>query len=137
MNDLTLSPQFITRTVFQNLLHQALVAGDNACFGLLAAPVTSPHIISQSVVLKSVAKKEKIAAWSENDLVCTGLFHLEHQAIPVSIVAMMPSEYIELSISLDEKGRLDLLAYHQDKASKNRHESPLILIEDGQLEADA
>ena len=137
MNDSKPKPQYITRSVFQNLLHQALIATDGGCCGLLAASYSEQHILTQAAVLKDSNDHKTVSAWSENNLACIGLFHFEHQLVPQDLIAAVPSNYLELIVCLDEKGRLDLVAYHHDKTKEECHECPLILIEDGQSEEDA
>ncbi len=138
MNELLNSSQyFITRHVFQNLLHQALVADEADYSGVLAAVPSANHMVQHMVVVKGDDPTAVISELANNGFVCIGLFHLINQEVSASLQQAMPDVYIDVSVSLDEKGRLDLLACRRGQESSASEEITLVLIEDGQLEADA
>jgi len=134
MNESTAHQQCIARTTFQWILHQALVADEQSMYcGLIGVAPTERQKIQYVAMMKSATDMgEILSVWQEHDMLCAGYFHFAHQDVPQTILSQMPNEHIEFSVSLGEKGRLDLLAYHHVGLGAMPKELTLTLIEDGQ-----
>lgn len=135
MQTFATQPYYISRSAFQWILHQSLVADERYTFCGL---VGTSHESKASVLVEKVAMIKDVTdiahtlgIWQELDIACLGFFHFEHeQAIP-ALVEAMPDTYVELQVRLAEKGRLDLLALMCDKLSSHVVKKDLELIEDG------
>lgn len=136
MNTLLLSSSIdcIGRQAFQTLFHQALVAeGSSPCLGLLGSVHTNTHCVQHVALAVSPAMLYKVQQlWHDKGVACVGFFHLENTETPSFLEQAMTDEYLRLAIKLDEKGRLDLLAFACDKRKGKCMLKPLTLIEDGQ-----
>ncbi|MDX8388244.1 MAG: hypothetical protein R8M46_06910 [Ghiorsea sp.] len=139
MNDLLVqTPQFIARSVIQTMLHQALISDNGRpCMGLLCASADGLTIqdivlVNQPQPLAGVMKKIQTKG-----LECAGFFYKKNEKPSEEFLSELPGFHTELCVNLDEAGRLDLLAFQKDKGNDTNLEITLILIEDGQLEADA
>ena len=137
MNDsVSIKPKFITRSAFQNILHLALVAdGTRACIGLLgsgsAGQIQTIHLVRSAEELT-----RKLTSWQRENINCVGLFHLERETPATYLKDIMPELYIDASVNLDEKGRLDVLAYQVSKATNQKQHLSLDMIEDGHSDLD-
>ena len=137
MNDIVITnPQYITRTATQDMLHHALSTDENqTCFGLLGS--SNESIVQQVFTVRDVALLNQVLSdWKAKGLTCMGLYHLEHVDAPDFIHELQDDSYTELSVNLDELGRLDLLAFQVSKSLKNKQKISLDLIEDGHSETD-
>jgi len=135
-NSQSIKPKFITRSAFQNILHLALVAGDTrACAGLLGSGFTGQIQTIQSV--RSVEELTlHLSLWQKENINCVGLFHLEQETPAIYLKDIMPELYIDASVNLDEKGRLDVLAYQVSKSTNQKQHLSLDMIEDGHSDSD-
>lgn len=131
----------ITRHVFQTMLHEALMSNaDLQCFGLLGAGHGGG--ISVIALVNTSEKLEKTTAvWSASDTDCLGLFHISGMSVPDLLLQAVPDTYIDVAISLGEKGRLDIFATRRDKSQVSIDSEPLAitlhLIEDGHTPRNA
>ncbi|MDQ7003968.1 MAG: hypothetical protein Q9N67_03175 [Ghiorsea sp.] len=134
---LTPKPTYISRSAFQWILHQALVADERYTYrGLIGSLAQDmPTIQKVAMVKEDEDIQQTLDVWSDLDIQCLGFFHFEEDAASSELVDVMPDEYIELKVRLSEKGRLDLLAYHCNKSSESVEKINLDLIEDGQKDA--
>ena len=127
---------FITRSAFQNILHQALITGEDAnCFGVLGSNDSS-EIQSIQLVRNADVLAQSLKDWEKQNIACIGLFYLHHKDAPDYIYAAMPASYISLSVNLDEKGRLDLLAFLTLDTTATKEQLSLDMIEDGHSVSD-
>jgi len=126
-------PTAISRSAFQWILHQALVADERYIYrGLIGSMAQDmPTIQKVAMVKKDEDIQQTLDVWSDLDIQCLGFFHFEEDAASTELVGAMPDAYIELKVRLSEKGRLDLLAYHCHKNAVSVEKINLDLIEDG------
>ncbi len=126
-------PTAISRRAFQWILHQALVADERHVYcGLVGALSSSMSWIQKVAMVKETADiRQTLDVWSGLDIQCLGFFHFADEDAPTALVDAMPDLYIEIKVSLSEKGRLDLWAYHRDKTKGSAEKTDLHLIEDG------
>ena len=125
---------YIRRSAFQSLLHQALTQQEGkAFFGLLGSETKQAHTLDKVRSLTSIKQVESaLQDWQKDGVICVGVFLMQGESFPDTIYKYMPNPYICLSVKLDEKGRLDLLADLCDQANQKQSALPLSLIEDGQ-----
>ena len=125
---------YIRRSAFQSLLHQALTKQEGQTFlGLLGSETEQAHTLDKVIGLTSIKQAETaLQHWQRDSIVCVGVFLMQGDILPDSIYKCMPNPYVRLSVKLDEKGRLDLLANLCDQANHKQSALPLSLIEDGQ-----
>lgn len=137
-NLLITPPQFITRTVLQTMLHRALAAGESlTCTGVLGVSQGAVNTIQYIEVISSdSALGIVLASWKKAEVRCIGCFRLQHQSVSKNMLDMMPDDYTELSVRLDEVGRLDILAHQHDKTTQDTSVLSLNLIEDGHAVVD-
>lgn len=135
MSTLSSTPTYyIRRSAFQSLLHQALTQQEGqAFFGLLGSETEQAHTLDKVIGLTSIKQAETVLQhWQKDGVACVGLFLMQGDILPDSLYKYMPNIYVHLSVKLDEKGRLDLLADLCDQANHKQSVLPLSLIEDGQ-----
>jgi len=125
---------YISRTSFQWILHQALVADDRYIYcGLIGAAADNTSVIEKVAMIKDISDVEQtLSVWQDVDIQCLGFFHFENEAIHPTLLKAMPLDYKMLKIRLSEKGRLDILAFQCDKKTESAVKLDLDLIEDGQ-----
>jgi len=139
MNDsIFVMPQFMTRSVIQSMLHHALTVADGQpCAGLLGTQQLDHAAIRYVTLFKENENLAQIlSSWSEAKIECIGFFHMKGGETPQLLSAVLPEVYVELAVSLDEAGRLDLEAFQCKGHDVDRREISMCLIEDGQLVAD-
>lgn len=130
-------PYYISRSAFQWILHQSLVADERHIFcGLVGETHTqNPEqkgMIEKVAMVKDTADiAQTLDVWQELGIDCLGFFHFAHEQAHLALIEAMPDSYIELQVQLAEKGRLDLLAFACDKPSSSVVKTDLDLIEDG------
>ncbi len=125
---------YIRRSVFQLILHQALIQQEGqAFFGLLGSETKQVHTLDKVMRLISIQQVETtLQQWQRDGITCVGVFIMQGEILPDTIYQYMPNLYVHLSVKLDEKGRLDILADLCDQANQKQSALPLSLIEDGQ-----
>lgn len=125
---------YIRRSVFQLILHQALIQQEGqAFFGLLGSEAEQAHTLDKVRSLTSIKQVESaLQDWQKDGVFCVGVFLMQGESLPDTIYQYMPNPYVHLSVKLDEKGRLDLLASLCEPTSREQSTLPLSLIEDGQ-----
>ncbi|MDQ7002124.1 MAG: hypothetical protein Q9N02_05495, partial [Ghiorsea sp.] len=119
---------------FQSILHQALIQqADKRLFGLLGSVTQDAQTLDKISVLTTASQSERVLGqWQKKGVVCVGVFQMQGDRLPDAMLASMPTIYVHLSVKLDEKGRLDLLASLCHQGENTQRELPLCLIEDGQ-----
>ncbi|OIQ00284.1 MAG: hypothetical protein AUK35_03965 [Zetaproteobacteria bacterium CG2_30_46_52] len=132
----------ITRSVFQTMLHEALVADAHVkCEGLLGATKGSAEISAIAVASTPEKVAKTMTSWAEDGLYCLGLFHVLGDVSPELLLRATPASYIDVAISLGEKGRLDIFATKQNKSGvmvdSQVQAITLDLIEDGHTPSNA
>ena len=134
MQTTDVTPSHISRSAFQWILHQALVADERYVYrGLIGASEQDSRCIEKVAMVKDEQDIEHtLEVWNDLGMKCLGFFHFENEDISATLLSQMPSHYIELQVRLAEKGRLDLLAFSCDKESGDVVKVNLDLIEDGQ-----
>ena len=82
-----------------------------------------------------------MTSWAEDGLYCLGLFHVLGDVSPELLLRATPASYIDVAISLGEKGRLDIFATKQNKSGvmvdSQVQAITLDLIEDGHTPSNA
>jgi len=148
------TPYYISRLAFQSILHHALTAeSQSVCFGFLGSNIGENNVIQHVSLLPASRGSTDISLtgihamlseWEKKSIQCIGLVSLVNSDIPVSILDMMPENYITVAVSLSEKGRLDLEAATHVRDDSIEHLKQckggtlnLIMIEDGQKVAHA
>ena len=134
MQTSTPKPTHISRSAFQWILHQSLVADERFIYrGLIGAIPDEPCFIQKVGMIKGDEDiAQTLDVWAELDIVCLGFFHFENEEVLPALLDAMPKTYTQLQVSLSEKGRLDLLASFCEKGSASVAKLNLDLIEDGQ-----
>lgn len=135
MNKLPSTPIYnISRVAFQLILHQALTdQAKQNFFGLLGSAEKHEHTIEKAIVLASVSQIDTaLQQWCKAGITCVGVFQMQGAQLIDEVKNMMPNCYVDLSVKLDEKGRLDLLAQLCNQSENIQTALPLCLIEDGQ-----
>ena len=124
---------YITRSLFQDMLRQALVQTERCpCLGLLGGEKDSALIDRVWYWRGEQQAAQTLAQWADAGVACKGMFYLRGHAVPQAIFGVMPEPYLELMASLDEKGRLDMLAHVCMRSAHQPQTVTLELIEDGQ-----
>lgn len=128
------SSYYISRVAFQSILHQALIQqAGKRLFGLLGSVAQDAHTLDTIAVLSAASQSERVLEqWQTEGIVCVGVFQMQGDRLPDAMLGIMPTIYVHLSVKLDEKGRLDLLASLCHQSENTQRELPLSLIEDGQ-----
>ncbi|WP_038249644.1 hypothetical protein [Ghiorsea bivora] len=135
MSKLSSTPTYyIRRSAFQSILHQALTQQEGqAFFGLLGSITEQTNTLDKVMGLTSIQQVETaLQQWQSDGIVCVGVFLMQGAVLCDTIYKHMPNPYVHLSVKLDEKGRLDLLADLCDQTKHKQSVLPLSLIEDGQ-----
>jgi len=131
-----INSKYITRSAFQNILHQALIAdGDGQCFGVLGS-AKAGQIQTIQQVQNQEELFQKLSAWKQLNIDCVGLFHMEREEPPEYFIDMMNACYLDVSVNLDEKGRLDILAVEVSRTTNQKQYISLDMIEDGHSDSD-
>jgi len=131
--------QFIARSTFQWILHQALVADERYVYcGVVGTAASEPQTIQHVAMIKDMEDVEQtLSVWQDLDIVCAGYFHFEQDTACSAVVDAMPKQFLELAVNLDEKGRLDLFVYPHGFKQSVAEKVVLKLTEDGQSATDA
>jgi len=135
MHTLSSTPSYyIRRSAFQSILHQALTQQEGqAFFGLLGSVTEQTHTLDKVMGLISMRQVETaLKQWQKDGVACVGVFLMQGATLPDTIYKHMPNPFVRLSVKLDEKGRLDILADLCDQTDHRQSVLPLSLIEDGQ-----
>jgi hypothetical protein len=125
---------YIRRSTFQLILHQALTQREGkAFFGLLGSETEQTRTLDKVMGFTSTKQVETMLQhWQRDGVVCVGVFLMQGATLPDTIYKHIPNSYVHLSVKLDEKGRLDVLADLCDQGNHKQSVLPLSLIEDGQ-----
>jgi len=136
MDDLSATSSLsIARSAFQFILHHALLSTPpQSCCGLLGShDAYMDNIEHVTLVGNALDGQRCLSRWQAKRVACVGMFHVasDHD-VDASLLQCMPDVYIKLSVSLDEKGRLDVFAYQCRAASDEKIRLDMVMIEDGQ-----
>ena len=136
MQTLNEQSTYISRSALQWILHQALVADERHIYrGLIGADNENKTFIQKVAMLKDEGDEEQtLSVWQTVDTQCLGYFHFEGEPISAALLSVMPNQYLQLSVRLSEKGRLDVLAFVCVKSDDSVSKIDLDLIEDGHAE---
>ncbi|MDX8380520.1 MAG: hypothetical protein R8M14_00230 [Ghiorsea sp.] len=134
MQKIEFGSTYISRSSFQWILHQALVADDRYIYcGLIGADTDSISVIEKVAMIKDVEDIEQtLSVWQDLGIQCLGFFHFENETVHEALFQAMSLEYKVLKVRLAEKGRLDILANQCNKQTGSVIKLDLGLIEDGQ-----
>lgn len=123
-------PHAITRHAFQAMLHTALACNHpSECVGLLGA-VAGSGVSAIALVRYPSDIAQALQQWQSKGVMSVGVFHIVDEPIPAFVFNTLPDPFIQLSLALGEKGRLDVLAFVGGHADMQLQTVEMQLIED-------